>query len=81
MTADELYFTVMLAASSCMVVTGGILAAVKTKYDEARAKYRMAKTWMTTAVLALGGLNIMQIIIDPNGDWDYLTGCITLAIS
>lgn len=81
MTADELYFTVMLAASSCMVATGGILAAVKTKYDEARAKYRMAKTWMTTAVLALGGLNIMQIIIDPNGDWDYLTGCITLAIS
>ena len=79
--SDELYFTVMLAASSCMVATGFILAAVKTRYDEARAKYRMAKTWMTTAVLVLGTLNIMQISIDPDGDWDYLTGCITLAIS
>ena len=41
----------------------------------------MAKTWMTTAVLVLGTLNIMQISIDPDGDWDYLAGCITLAIS
>ena len=81
MTADELYFTVMLAASSCMVATGIVLAAVKTNYDEVRAKFRMAKAWMTTAVLVLGVLNIVQIIIDPNGDWDYLTGCITLAIS
>lgn len=79
--SDELYFTVMLVASSCMVATGFILAAVKTRYDEARAKYRMAKTWMTTAVLVLGTLNIMQISIDPDGDWDYLAGCITLAIS
>lgn len=79
--SDELYFTVMLAASSCMVATGFILAAVKTRYDETRAKYRMAKTWMTTAVLVLGTLNIMQISIDPDGDWDYLAGCITLAIS
>lgn len=81
MTASELYFTVMLAASSCMVATGLILAAVKTRYDEVRAKYRMAKTWMTMAVLVLGVLNIMQISIDPDGDWDYLAGCITLAIS
>ena len=41
----------------------------------------MAKTWMTTAVLVLGTLNIIQISIDPDGDWDYLAGCITLAIS
>jgi AraC-like DNA-binding protein len=79
--ADELYLNGMLAASSCMVVTGIILAAVKTRYEEARAKYRMAKAWMTMAVFALGVLNIVQITIDPNGDWDYLTGCITLAIS
>ena len=81
MISDALYFTVMMAASCCMVVTGLVLAAVKTTYDEARSKFRMAKTWMTTAVLVLGLLNIMQIVIDPNGDWDYLTGCITLAIS
>lgn len=81
MTADELYFTVMLAASSCMVLTGLVLAAVKTRYDEVRAKFRMAKAWMTLAVLAIGGFNIIQIIIDPDGDWNYLTGCITLVIS
>ena len=62
---DELFFNVMLAASSCMIVTGLILATVKTPADE--AKYRMAKYGLTVAVLVLGILNMVQIGFDPDG--------------
>lgn len=81
MTADGLYFIVMLAASSCLVVTGLILAAVKTRYDEKTAKFRMAKLSLVVAVLALGILNMVQIGVDPEGDAHYLGGCIALAVS
>ena len=81
MIADGLYFNVMMAASSCLMVTGLILAAVKTRSDEKTAKFRMAKLSLTVAVLALGILNMAQIGVDPEGDSDYLGGCIALAVS
>ena len=81
MIADGLYFNVMIAASSCLMVTGLILAAVKTRSDEKTAKFRMAKLSLTVAVLALGILNMAQIGVDPEGDSDYLGGCIALAVS
>ncbi|MBQ7494536.1 MAG: hypothetical protein IJT75_02030 [Bacteroidaceae bacterium] len=64
---DELFFNVMLAASSCMIVTGLILATVKTPADERTAKYRVAKYGLTVAVLVLGILNMVQIGFDPDG--------------
>lgn len=81
MIADGLYFNVMMAASSCLMVTGLILAAVKTRSDDKTAKFRMAKLSLTVAVLALGILNMAQIGVDPEGDSDYLGGCIALAVS
>lgn len=78
---DELFFNVMLAASSCMIVTGTILAAVKTPADERTAKYRVAKYGLTVAVLVLGLLNLVQIGFDPEGDMRYLGSCLALAIS
>ena len=81
MIADGLYFNVMMAASSCLMVIGLILAAVKTRSDEKTAKFRMAKLSLTVAVLALGILNMAQIGVDPEGDSDYLGGCIALAVS
>lgn len=81
MIADGLYFNVMMAASSCLMVIGLILAAVKTRSDEKTAKFRMAKLSLTVAVLALGILNMAQIGFDPEGDSDYLGGCIALAVS
>ena len=50
---DELFFNVVLAASSCMIVTGLILAAVKTPADGRTTKYRVAKYGLTVAVLVL----------------------------
>lgn len=50
---DELFFNVMLAASSCMIVTGLILAVVKTPADGRTTKYRVAKYGLTVAVLVL----------------------------
>ena len=81
MIADGLYFNVMMAASSCLMVVGLILAVVKTRSDEKTAKFRMAKLSLTVAVLALGILNMAQIGVDPEGDSDYLGGCIALAVS
>ena len=81
MIADGLYFNVMMAASSCLMVIGLILAAVKTRSDEKTAKFRMAKLSLTVAVLALGILNMAQIGFDPEGNSDYLGGCIALAVS
>ena len=71
----------MLAASCCMMVTGIILATVKTPSGKGTTKLRRAKYGLTTAVVVLGGLNIMQIGIDPDGDVLYLGSCIALAIS
>ena len=81
MIADGLYFNVMMAASSSLMVIGLILAVVKTRSDEKTAKFRMAKLSLTVAVLALGILNMAQIGVDPEGDSDYLGGCIALAVS
>lgn len=78
---DELFFNVMLAASSCMIVTGLILATVKTPADERTAKYRVAKYGLTVAVLVLGLLNMVQIGYDPDGDTRYLGSCLALAVS
>lgn len=78
---DELFFNVMLAASSCMIVTGLILAAVKTPADERAAKYRVAKYVLSVAVLVLGILNMVQIGYDPEGDTRYLGSCLALAVS
>ena len=78
---DELFFNVMLAASSCMIVTGLILATVKTPADERTAKYRVAKYGLTVAVLVLGLLNLVQIGFDPEGDMRYLGSCLALAVS
>ena len=78
---DELFFNVMLAASSCMIVTGTILAAVKTPADERAAKYRVAKYVLSVAVLVLGILNMVQIGYDPEGDTRYLGSCLALAVS
>ncbi len=71
----------MLVASSCMIVTGIILAIVKTPSDERAAKFRIAKHGLTVAVMALGVLNMVQISIDPDADMHYLGSCIALAIS
>lgn len=78
---DELFFNVMLAASSCMIVTGIILATVKTPADERTAKYRVAKYGLTVAVLVFGLLNMVQIGYDPDGDTRYLGSCLALTVS
>ncbi len=78
---DELYFSIMLAASCCMILTGIIMAIVKHSSGKGTSKLRWAKYGLTTAVIVLGGVNMMQIGIDPDGDVRYLGSCIALAIS
>lgn len=79
--SDELYLRLMLAASSCLLATGLILAAVKTPTDERAHKLRLAKHGLTVAVLVMAVLNIMQISVDPDGDMSYLGSCIALGVS
>ena len=78
---NKLYFSVMLAASCSMIITGIILAFVKSPFDERAAKFRIAKHGLTVAVLVLGVLNLLQIGIDPGADIKHLPGCIALAVS
>ena len=78
---NKLYFSVMLAASCSMIITGIILAFVKSPFDERAAKFRIAKHGLTVAVLVLGILNLLQIGIDPGADIKHLPGCIALAVS
>ena len=77
---DQLFFDVMLAASSCMIVTGIILTVVKPPSDNRTAKYRMAKYTLSVSVFVLGILNMVQIGFDPDGEVRYLGSCLALAI-
>jgi AraC-like DNA-binding protein len=79
--SEQFYFNVMLAASSCMIITGIILAATKSPSDKRAAKFRMAKHAITIASIVLGILNFFQIGFDPDGDILFLGGCIALAVS
>jgi len=81
MTFDTLYIYVMVAASSCMLITGLILAMVKAPADGRAAKFRVAKFTLTIAVLILGVLNLLQISYDSDGNVSYLGSCIALAVS
>ena len=78
---NNLYFSVMFAASSCMIITGCIMAAIKNPIDKRASKFKIAKFGLTIAVLVLGFLNFLQIGIDPEGDITYLAGCIALSVS
>lgn len=81
MVNDRFYFTVMLAASCCMLVTGFTLACVRMPSEHKAPKLRTAKWGIVTAVVMLAVLNMVQIAIDPDGDMRYLGGCIALAMS
>ena len=81
MVTDEVYFQSMLAAATSLLITGLILASVKTPANVKLHKLRLAKHGLTLAVLVLGILNIVQISMDPNGSTHYLGSCIALAIS
>ena len=74
------YTTIMLAAACCMLITGFILALVKSPADERAAKFRLAKWTLTGAVLLLGLINLIQVLIDAEGEMSYLGPCIALAI-
>lgn len=78
---DELYFQVILAASSCMVATGLLMAAVKTPTDERTTKFTDVKHGLTIAMLLIGFLNMLQIGFDPHGGSRYLGSCIALVAS
>ena len=81
MMTDELYLRMMLVASGCLVLTGLLLALVRTPNNELAAKFRGAKHALTLAVLLLGVFNIVQLSFDPEGDVRHLGSCIALAIS
>ena len=78
---DQLFFDAMLAASGSMIVTGLILATIKTRQNERAAKFHLAKYALTVAVITLGLLNLVQISFDPEGDISYLGSCLALAMS
>lgn len=78
---DELYFQVIMAASSSMVATGLLMAAVKTPTNERTAKFIDVKHGLTAAMLLIGVLNMLQIGFDPHGGSHYLGSCIALAVS
>ncbi len=81
MSLDSLYLYIMVAASSCMLITGFILAQVKAPADGRADKFRLTKYILTVAVLILGGLNLLQISYDSGGSINYLSSCIALSVA
>lgn len=80
MTIDNIYLHVMAAAASCMLITGLLLALVKSPSDGRASKFRAAKYALTVSVLVLGSLNLVQLSFDSSGSVSFLGPCIALAV-
>ena len=80
MTIDNIYLHVMVAAASCMLITGLLLALVKSPSDGRASKFRAAKYALTVSVLVLGSLNLVQLSFDSSGSVSFLGPCIALAV-
>ena len=78
---NAIYQNVILCSASCMLLTGALLALVKTTCELRDTKFTIAKNSVTIAVLLLSALNFLQIGIDPHGSDNYQSGCWALAVS
>lgn len=78
---SNMYLIGVVASSACMMITGFILAMVKTPDDARAVKLRRAKHALTVAVFILCGLNILQMTMDDEGTVSYLGACFALSMS
>lgn len=76
-----MYFSIMVAASTCMLITALILVLVTVPADGRAAKYRKAKNTLTGATVILGVLNLLQVAFDSGGIVSHFGPCLALAVS
>ena len=81
MTIESIYLYIMVAAAFSLLITGLILAFVKTPSDGRAVKYRKAKRTLTGAVILLGVFNLLQVGYDNHGTVSFLGPCLALAVS